>query len=165
LAAESEPKAHRSRAIAAEDVTTGRAVAAATSPISYALAVLARAHRNVLQARLAELGLHLGQELLVVELHANPGSTQGELGERLEIQQPTVAKALLRMERSGFVSRRPDPANHRIVRLDLTPKGQAAVDRVLKVWSDVEHLTVEPLTEPERSHLLGLLDKARQSLA
>src|SRR4029450_6667967 len=71
---------------------SGREVARKAGPIGYALAHAARAHRADLQRRLTLLGLHLGQELIVVDLHQHPGSTQAELVERIGIEQPTIAK-------------------------------------------------------------------------
>jgi DNA-binding MarR family transcriptional regulator len=146
-------------------MTTGREIAAETGPVGYALAQATRAHRFELQRRMAELGLHLGQELLIVDLHQHPGSTQAELVGRIGMEQPTIAKAITRMERSGFVERRADSGDRRVTRLHLTGQGEAAVQAVMAAWADVERRTVAGLTPADAAELTRLLNTVRDNLA
>lgn len=109
--------------------------------------------------QLAQLGLHPGQELMLVDIHQNQGTTQAELVARLGIEQPTVAKALTRMERTGFVERLPDPDDRRLTRLRLTGSGRAAIPAVLTAWAEVERRTTGGLTESEAGELIRLLNR------
>ncbi|WP_227982228.1 MarR family winged helix-turn-helix transcriptional regulator [Nocardia spumae] len=138
---------------------SGRDIARDVGPIGYALALAARVHRVDLTHRLAELGLHPGQELIVVDLHENPGSTQAELVERMGIEQPTVAKAISRMERSGFVERSPDDSDRRVIRLRLSARGLQAVDSVRAAWRDAETVVTRHLSGAERRQLVSLLQR------
>jgi MarR family transcriptional regulator, organic hydroperoxide resistance regulator len=139
--------------------TTGRARAAKAGPVTYALAIAARTRATTLQDRLRALGLHLGQELIVVDLHEFPDSSQAELVERLAIEQPTVAKALARLERAGFVNRRDDQRDRRRVVLRLTERGQKTVPSILAAWSAVEQEATRKLTTEEKRLLKTLLNK------
>ncbi|GAA4234972.1 DNA-binding MarR family transcriptional regulator [Streptosporangium album] len=145
-------------------MTDGREVAASTGPVGYALAQVTRAHRTEMQRRMAELGLHLGQELLIVDLHRNPDSTQAELVQRIGMEQPTIAKAITRMERSGFVERTADPRDRRVTRLRLTGQGEAVVEAVVAAWAGVEDLATAGLAGDDVRQLLGLLDRIRHNL-
>ena len=58
---------------------------------------------------LAEVELHVGQEMVLIELWREDGLRGGELAERLGVVSPTVTKMLRRLERCGLVSRRRDP--------------------------------------------------------
>jgi len=136
---------------------SAREIAARAGPVGYALAVATRAHRAALQDRLRALGLHLGQELIVVDLHLHPGSTQAELVERLGIEQPTVAKALSRMERAGFVTRTRDKTDQRCIRVRLTSRGEDVVAPIAEAWSDVDAQTTKGLTARERRQLVAWL--------
>lgn len=138
---------------------SGRDIARDAGPLGYALALAARAHRADLTHRLAKLGLHPGQELIVVDLHENPGSTQAELVERMRIEQPTIAKTISRMERSGFVERTHDDSDRRLIRLRLSKRGQQAVEPVRAAWRDAESVLAEQLTAAERGHLVELLHR------
>ena len=146
-------------------MTAGREIAAAAGPVGYALALATRAHRNEMQQRMARLGLHLGQELLVVDIHQHPGTTQSELVGRIGMEQPTIAKATTRMERAGFLERTPDPQDRRVVRLRLTDQGRAVVEAVLAAWADVEAAATRGLTRSEGEELTRLLHKIHDNLA
>ena len=87
-------------------------------PVSYALALAARAHRAELERLLRGHGLYLGQERIIFELAASPGISQAELSDRIGAAQPAVAKAVARMARQGLVSSRPDPHDARHSRKD-----------------------------------------------
>lgn len=145
-------------------MTAGRQVAAEHGPIGYALAEVTRAHRAEMQRRMAELGLHLGQELLIVDLHHNPGTTQADLVQRIGIEQPTIAKAITRMERAGFVGRAPDPGDRRVTRLRLTERGEAVVDAVVAAWAQVEGRASAGLGEADTARLIRLLRTVRDNL-
>ncbi|MDA8371454.1 MAG: MarR family transcriptional regulator [Nocardiopsaceae bacterium] len=144
-------------------MTTGRQVAAEHGPVGYALAQATRAHRADLQHRMAQLGLHLGQELLIVDIHHNPDTTQAELVQRIGMEQPTIAKALTRMERSGFVQRTADPADRRVARVRLTERGEAAVPAIMAAWSKTDERSTAALTEAEAAELTRLLNIVRDS--
>ena len=142
---------------------SGRDVAREAGPLGYGLALAARRHRADLTRRLATLGLHTGQELIVVDLHENPGSTQAELVERMGIEQPTVAKAISRMERSGFVERARDESDRRATRLRLTAQGEDVVAAVVAVWRDAEAEMSESLAADERDRLFSLLSRIAEN--
>ncbi|MDH2428909.1 MarR family transcriptional regulator [Sphaerisporangium sp. TRM90804] len=158
-------RAEAARRPAGAGVSGGREVAAARGPVGYALAQATKAHRVELQRRLARLGLHLGQELLVVDLHHNPGTTQAELVQRIGIEQPTMAKVLTRMERAGFVQRAPDPDDRRVTRLELTERGTAAVDAVQAIWAELDAQAAAGLGEDDARRLIRLLNTVRDNLA
>lgn len=146
-------------------MTTGREIAAKTGPVGYALAGATRAHRFEMQRQMAKLGLHLGQELLIADLHQHPGTTQAELVGRIGMEQPTIAKAVTRMERSGFVERLADPGDRRVTRLRLTEQGEAVVQAVVAAWADVESRAVAGLTPADADQLTRLLNTVRDNLA
>ncbi|NIH80407.1 MarR family winged helix-turn-helix transcriptional regulator [Amycolatopsis viridis] len=145
-------------------MTTGRQIAAGAGPVGYALARATRAHRAVLHRRMAQLGLHLGQELLIVDIHHNPGTTQAELVQRLGFEQPTIAKALTRMERTGFIQRTADPGDRRVTRLQLTERGEAVVAAVTAAWAEADAQATAGLTDEEAEQLIRLLATISHSL-
>lgn len=145
-------------------MTSAREIAAATGPLGYAIAQVAHTHRLALVSRLGALDLHPGQELIVVDLHENPDSTQAELVKRLGVDQSTVAKALARMERAGMVARSRSDTDARVVRSRLTPRGQGLVENVLATWSELDRTVAGGLTPEETTHLVELLDKVRASI-
>lgn len=144
-------------------MTGGREIAASSGPVGYALNEAVKAHRAQLQLRMGPLGLHLGQELLLVDIHRYPGTTQAELVQRIGFEQPTLAKAITRMERSGFVERASDPGDRRVTLLRLTERGEAVVQDVIEAWAEADSASTSGLTETEARELTRLLNKIRDN--
>ncbi len=130
----------------------------------FALAKVCKAHRGSVGGMLAEVGLHVGQDMVLIELWQNDGLRGGELACRLGVEPPTVTKMLRRLEDSGLVERRPDPADARSFRVYLTDGGRALEDPVLGRWERAEERTFAALDPYERRELGKLLTKARAGL-
>ena len=58
---------------------------------------------------------------ILIWLERQPGISQKELSELLEVEPITVARLVDRLEARGMVERRPDPRDRRIWRLHLCP--------------------------------------------
>ncbi|HEV2094060.1 MAG TPA: MarR family transcriptional regulator [Rubrobacter sp.] len=130
----------------------------------FALAKVCKAHRGNVGGMLAEVGLHVGQEMVLVELWQADGLRGGELACRLGVEPPTVTKMLRRLEDCGLVERRPDPADARSFRVHLTEKGRGLGDPVLRCWERAEERTFAGLDPAERRELGRLLTKVRAGL-
>jgi DNA-binding MarR family transcriptional regulator len=53
-----------------------------------------------------------------------------ELAVRLGVEASHVTRQAQRLQKAGYVTRIPDPDDHRAQRIQLTPAGQEAVDRI-----------------------------------
>ena len=100
----------------------------------FALAKVCKAHRGNVGGLLAEHGLHVGQEMVLVELWESDGLRGGELAARLGVEPPTVTKMLRRLEDCGLVERRPDPSDARSFRVYLTDRGRDLEGPVAGCW-------------------------------
>src|SRR5262249_2431801 len=109
---------------------------------------LCRAHRRQMEEALNHLGLHLGQELLLLQLAQEDGASQTRLAEVMEVDISTIGKAVQRMERAGLVQRSPDADDTRISRVYLTEQGRALLKPVTGLWRTVEARLVVDLTAP-----------------
>jgi len=113
---------------------------------------------------LAEVGLHVGQEMVLIELWHCDGLRGGKLACRLGVEPPTVTKMLRRLEDSGLVERRPDPADARSFLVYLTEEGRALENPVVRLWERAEEKTLAGLDAAERRELGRLLTKVRAGL-
>jgi MarR family transcriptional regulator, organic hydroperoxide resistance regulator len=129
------------------------------SPVAYLFVKLAKRLRAEFEGRLAPLGIHAGQDRLMEEIWRADGLRQGELIERLGLEPPTVTGILQRLEREGFIRRRPDPENRRVQRVYLTEEGRKLERPVRKVWSEVEKEFLANLSAAERKELLETLTR------
>ena len=126
---------------------------------------VARAHRTQAASLLSEVGLHPGQEALLMELWDHDGRTQANLADALGVEPPTVTKMLQRMENAGLVDRRPDATDRRAMRVYLTPKGRRLKNRVDRLWVELEQRTMGEMSDRQRSNLRSLLNTLEANLA
>ena len=130
----------------------------------FALAKVCRAHRGNVGGMLAEFGLHVGQDMVLIELWQADGLRGGELACRLGVEPPTVTKMLRRLENFGLVERRPDPADARSFRVYLTREGRDLEDPVSRCFERAEEKTLAALDPSERREFARLLAKMRAGL-
>ena len=125
---------------------------------------VARAHRTLAASLLSQVGLHPGQEALLMELWEEDGRTQANLADALGVEPPTVTKMLQRMENAGLVDRRPDANDRRAIRVHLTTKGRRLKNKVDKLWVELEDRTIEGLSDRQQSSLRSLLGALETNL-
>ena len=130
----------------------------------FALAKVCRVHRGNVGGMLAEFGLHVVQDMVLIELWQADGLRGGELACRLGVEPPTVTKMLRRLENFGLVERRPDPADARSFRVYLTREGRNLEDPVSRCFERAEEKTLTGLEPSERREFARLLAKMRAGL-
>ena len=131
---------------------------------SFVLAKVCKAHRAYVGALLAEHGLHVGQEMVLLELWQDDGLRGGELAAGLGVEPPTVTKMLRRLEGCGLVERRQDPADARSFRVYLTERGRAFEEPVARCWAQAEATALAGLSAEERRAFRKLLIRVRSNL-
>ncbi|GAA2462382.1 MarR family transcriptional regulator [Streptomyces glaucus] len=67
-------------------------------------------------------------DMLIPLRHATGPVIARGLAERLGLSRAGVSKTLAKLERRGFVSRTPNPADRRSVLVSITPAGAEAID-------------------------------------
>ncbi|MEU0478212.1 MarR family transcriptional regulator [Streptosporangium sp. NPDC006013] len=128
------------------------------------MAYAARGHRVLLASLLGEIDLYPGQERVLGALWDNGPQSQNALARIVGIDVSTMTKTLQRLERSGFVSRRPDLANRRISIVEITPRGHALRPEVDRVLTEMHHRMTRGLTEEQTEELTSLLGVVRGNL-
>jgi MarR family transcriptional regulator, organic hydroperoxide resistance regulator len=124
--------------------------------VMQALIKAAKTYLRAVGARLAPLGLQPGQDMFLKQLWHEDDMAQSALIERLGVEPPTVAKALGRLEREGYLTRRRDRKDARVSRISLTARGKKLRAPVEKIWKDVEALATEGMTDAEKAELRRL---------
>jgi len=120
---------------------------------------LARLFARELQLRIKPLGLSTGTFPALLVLWEGDGLTQRELIEHLDIEQPTMANTLARMERDGLIERRKDPADGRVQRIWLTAASRALAGGATAAAEAVNAQALAGLAPEERVAFLGLVRK------
>ena len=115
-----------------------------------------RRHRRMHEL-LDTLGLYQGQPFVLRALWRQDGMTQSELVELLNKSPATITKTVKRMEKAGFVARKPDPRDERLSRVHLTGAGRDIQAAVEDVWRAFEEQAFCGLDKEELAVLRDLL--------
>lgn len=133
--------------------------------LSYLLARICHAHRNMVQAELSKLGLHVGQEMFLLRLWEQDGISLSDMADGLCVQQATVTRMVGRIESAGLVTRCKDPGDQRVSRVYLTEKGRNLLQPVAEMWVEVETRMLANFTLEERVLLRRFLLQLYSNLA
>ena len=149
-------------------MTEAGTVAPGVHPIrqntSFTLAKVCRAHRTHVGELLAGHGLHVGQEMVLIELWQDDGLRGGDLADRLGVEPPTITKMLRRLESCGLVERRADQEDARSLRVYLTGQGQALEEPVLRCWERAEQTVLTGMNARDRQKFRRLLNRVKDNL-
>jgi DNA-binding MarR family transcriptional regulator len=104
-------------------------------------------------------GIRPAQAVALVPLVAG-GLHASDLADRLKVSRQAVAQAVTALERHGYVTRLPDPADARAQIIELTPRGRQAL-RVMRSNSLNSEQRWQELLGEQR---LGELRKTLQTL-
>ncbi len=123
----------------------------------YLINPLARIFEQALAARIRPLGLVPGQFPVLLALWKEDGLTQRELVERLDVEQPTMANTLARMERDGLIMRTPHPEDRRARIVRLTPGARALEGPATAAATEVDRMLLAGLSEPARHAFIAAM--------
>ena len=106
-----------------------------------------------------DLGITPAQSRLLRTLaHWGSPPRMADLAERLEVVPRAVTTLVDGLEASGKVRRVPDPANRRVIRIELTDDGRGALREVRAARRSAAEEILAPLTGDQREALGGLLN-------
>ena len=106
---------------------------------------------------LAPLGVQPAQAAAMIEIGRAEGLTQKELVERLDVEQPGVARTLNGLEADGWVTRQ--AKGGRAQGLYLTDKAKAIVPEAARICADINRKALAELSRTEQSHLLDAFEE------
>ena len=113
-----------------------------------------------------KMGLSVSEMAALEHLHASGGGlTPTQLGRRLSMGSGTVSPLVDRLERAGYVERRPNPKDRRSSVVKMTPQGiEESARHLLPLAADFLG-TASGLGKEERSSVGGYLEAVSDALA
>jgi DNA-binding MarR family transcriptional regulator len=132
--------------------------------LGYQLGLLNRLYDRCLQDALKEYGVAPGQFAPLVMLFEEDGLTQAELCRRINVEQPTMANTLERMERDGLVKRKADSDDRRRAHVFLTSRAKDIQAQVMEAARAVSNRTVAKLTAGEQDDMFRLVARMVENL-
>jgi MarR family transcriptional regulator, organic hydroperoxide resistance regulator len=145
-------------------VVTRRSTVAKHGPLSFSVFALSRAHRACAAQMLRGMGLHPGQEVLLMQLLDRDGQTQSELLDAVGLDHSTVSKSLRRMQEAGLLTREPAEHDRRLLRVHLTEKGRSMREPIDAMWSRLEQVSVAGLGEDAVRQFVAMAETIERSI-
>ena len=101
------------------------------------------------EQRLGDFELTVPQYFVFNALWMGDGVGVGELGERVSLDSSTLTGIIDRMERKGYVERRPNPGDRRSVLVFLAAKARELGPRILDFADELDATLRKPFTKKE----------------
>jgi MarR family transcriptional regulator, organic hydroperoxide resistance regulator len=120
--------------------------------------------RREYNENLRELNLYVGQDRLLARLWMDDGITQMQLCEHLKCEPPTVTNMVKSLEQNGFIYRKRDEQDARVMRIYLTDKGKELEKPVDFKWKQQQEKLLGSILPEERLILRELMKRIERNL-
>jgi DNA-binding MarR family transcriptional regulator len=124
---------------------------------AHLVALANRLFTQALQVRFSTHGVAVGQWPILLHLWDEDGLNQKELSRRVQIEEPTAARTLERMERDGLVRRARNTRDRRQVNVFLTERGAALKDELVPYALEVSRVATAGLSDQDKAKINSLL--------
>ena len=114
---------------------------------------------------MASSGLHPGQPRMLEYILAHPGCTQKEAADELDVTPASAAASLKRLEKAGYVRRRPDQRDARRNQLYITDAGMRQMEENRRRFEDLDQKMFSGMTEDEVAAFRRACEKMFDNLA
>ncbi|GAB6194648.1 MarR family winged helix-turn-helix transcriptional regulator [Desulfocastanea catecholica] len=132
--------------------------------LCYKLNYLSRLLLSQLNDQIKPYGVTQGQLPVLCCLDEDDGQTQVELCKNVQVEQPTMANTLRRMERDGLIYRENSEHDKRQSRIFITEPTRPTVAVLKKKRDEVVARMTQHMSEKELEMFSRLLDVATQTL-
>jgi len=132
-------------------------------PFGAVVSLINRSRFVFLNNRLRPLGLSAGQYPVLVLLAKEQNIMQDTLVRHYHLDKGTIARAVRKLEDSGYIRRITDPGNRRAVRLFLTEKGEHAIPLLHAINREWENSISASLSKEEMASLRDLMHRVARN--
>jgi len=132
--------------------------------LGFLISDVSRLMRRRFDERAREVGATRAQWRTLTTLSRNEGMNQGALADLLEVEPITLCRMIDRLEESGLVERRRDPADRRAWQLFLTDRSKPILDDLRAMADDLFQQVLSGMSEADRAQLGKLLSLMRANL-
>lgn len=87
------------------------------------------------------------------------GAIQRDIEDALRLSNPTVSGTLDRLEKKGFIERKPNPENRRVNQIVLTEQARDLTEQAQEEKNRLDENLLTCLTEEEKETLNTLMNK------
>lgn len=129
--------------------------------LPYQLAVAAsRLSKEFAERYSAEFGLTIPEWRVLAHLAQSESVSVREIQARVEMDKSKVSRAAARLEAAGFIEKRENPDDRRLLDMRLTAKGHDLFARIVPIANGFQAELVKKLAQDAGAFQAGLLNLA-----
>jgi DNA-binding MarR family transcriptional regulator len=132
--------------------------------LGFLIADVSRLMRRRFDERTRRIGVTRAQWQTLTVLSRHEGSNQGALAEFLDVEPITLCRMIDRLEESGLVERRRDPADRRAWRIYLTESAQPVLAQIRAIADELFRNVLDGVSEADRAIVAASLTMLRNNL-
>ena len=125
---------------------------------------LSRLVRRRFNEVIAEEGLFSGQQDILFAIVDNEGVTSSELSSMAGVSAATISVSVKRMEKAGFIVKKPDENDARIMHIYPTEKAKAVPGNTRKKINELELILKKGMDEDKALEFAHYLQRAIDNL-
>ncbi|HHX01412.1 MAG TPA: MarR family transcriptional regulator [Firmicutes bacterium] len=133
-------------------------------PLESLFVSVIKLHFKRTQMIFTKMGIYPGQPPILFALWRRDGLTQKELSDEAKVRPATMSVILQRLEKAGFVVRKPDLEDLRCSRVYLTDRGRGIRTELETALHQVEQEMFAGFTQEEMSQAKTIFMKIRDNL-
>lgn len=114
--------------------------------------------------RMEEMDIKPSQAGVLFSLKCWGEQSQKQLAERVGITPPSMTVALRKMEEKGYVIRKQDENDQRVVKIQLAPRGEECIVGIEKVIKEMEDIVYQGISREEILLMNRLLADMKQNI-
>ncbi len=133
------------------------------------LLTVARMHRKNVENAFADKVPCGSQHRLLMDIAKMLGPkrqvilSQTEIAKRMEVTPATVASALKKLEKGGYIRRMINQEDNRYNRVEITQKGEQVIEESIQIFNELDQQMLGGLTEEELNVLNRYLLRIKQT--
>ncbi|HJA06000.1 MAG TPA: MarR family transcriptional regulator [Candidatus Mediterraneibacter pullicola] len=133
-------------------------------PILGLLGIVSHRAKNTAMSMYREFDMNRSSAGVLFLLYQRKTMSQKALAEQLNVTAPSITSLIQKMEKTGYITRRPDDQDQRVMRLSLTEKGKSCIQSVKDVAERMEKIIFEGMSVEERLLFRRLMLQVNENL-
>lgn len=120
--------------------------------------IIARCARLYRNDKLKKYGIHGTMDSIIFHVCKSPGISQDELASRIYIDKSNVARKIAKLEKEGYITRKPGEKDRRVQMVYPEPKAQTLCDEIRCILGEWNSYVTEGMSEQDVNNALKILD-------
>lgn len=121
-------------------------------------------HRRIMESSLEKVGVFQGQHRILMELSENEYHSQKEIAAAMKVSTATIAIALKKLEKNGYINKITDEEDNRLNIIVITEKGRNVVEMSRQLFDDIDSTMFEGFSNEEKKNFINMLDRIEDNL-